>query len=73
MFEKELAFFITNQRELVQKYSGKTLVIRGNDVAGVYDSALQAYLEAQKQFARGSFMLQPCEPGPEAYTVTIHS
>ena len=72
MFEKELTFFIANQSELVQKYAGKILVIQGNDVAGVYDSALQAYLEAQKQFALGTFMLQPCEPGPEAYTVTIH-
>ena len=72
VFEKELAFFISNQSELVQKYAGKILVIRGDDVAGVYDSALQAYLEAKKQFAPGTFMLQPCEPGPEAYTVTIH-
>ena len=73
MFDKELTFFIANQSELVQKYEGKVLVICGDDVVGAYDSALQAYLEAQKQFEPGTFMLQPCEPGPEAYTVTIHS
>ena len=73
MFEKELAFFIANQNELVRKYEGKVLVICGDDVAGAYDSALQAYLEAQKQFEPGTFMLQPCKPGSEAYTVTIHS
>ena len=72
MFDKELRFFIANQGELVKKYAGKILVIRADEVVGVYDSALQAYIEAQKQFALGTFMLQPCEPGPEAYTVTIH-
>ena len=63
VFEKELAFFIANQSELVQKYEGKVLVISGDDVVGAYDSALHAYLEAQKQFEPGTFMLQPCEPG----------
>jgi hypothetical protein len=32
---------------------------------------LEAYLEAMRRFTPGTFMLQRCEPGPEAYTVTI--
>ncbi len=73
MFDKELAFFITNQKELVQKYDGKVLIIRGDGIAGVYDSALEAYVAAQREFLPGTFMIQPCAPGPEAYTVTIHA
>ena len=73
MFEIELGYFIAHQNELVERHNGKVLVIRGNEVAGVYGSPLEAYLEAQKQFAPGTFMIQPCAPGPEAYTVTIHS
>ena len=73
VFESELAFFITNQKDLVSKYDGKALVIRGAELVGVYDTALQAYLEAQKHYEPGSFMIQPCAPGPEAYTVTIHA
>jgi len=73
VFESELAFFITHQKDLVSKYEGKTLVLRGNELVGVYASPLEAYLEAQKQFPPGTFMIQPCAPGPDAYTVTINA
>jgi len=70
MFDKELQFFIASQDELVRKHQGKVLVIKGQTVIGVYQDALEAYLEAQKEHELGTFMIQPCEPGPEAYTVT---
>jgi hypothetical protein len=73
MFDAELAFFIAHQDELVAQHKGKTLVIRGAQLVGVYPSPLKAYMAAQQQFPVGTFMLQPCEPGPEAYTVTINS
>lgn len=73
MFETELAFFIAHQDELVAKHDGQILVIRGERVEGAYPSALAAFVEAQKRFAAGTYMLQPCRPGPEAYTVTISS
>ena len=73
MFKDELDFFVANQDELVKSYQGKILVIRGKDVVGVYSSALEAYLDAQKSYQLGTFMIQPCEPGPEAYSVTVSS
>ena len=73
MFEAELAYFIRHQDELVSRYRGKALVLRDERVAGAYDSPLEAYLAAQQQFPAGTFMIQPCEPGPDAYTVTISS
>ena len=72
-FETELAFFIEHQDELVRKHRGRTLVIRGERVEGVYDSTLDAYLDAQAKFDLGSYMIQRCEPGPGAYTVTVSS
>lgn len=72
MFEKELAFFISHQDELVAKHRGKTLVLRGENVEGAYDSPLRAYLSAKEKFEPGTFMIQPCQPGPNAYTVTIN-
>ena len=53
MFDTELKYFIAHQDELVSKYQGKTLVIRGEHVEGAYDSALAAYIEGQKQFPLG--------------------
>ncbi|MEQ1898725.1 MAG: hypothetical protein ABL971_15225 [Vicinamibacterales bacterium] len=73
MFDTELSYFIAHQNELVARHHGKTLVIRGEHVEGAYATPLDAYLAAQKQFALGTFMLQPCESGPRAYTVTISS
>jgi len=73
MFEKELQFFIANQDRLVQEYGGKTLVLRGEEVVGVYGDALEAYLDAAKKYEPGTFMIQPCVEGSQAYTVTITS
>jgi hypothetical protein len=71
MFNDELSYFIANQEELVEKYKGQVLILRGKQVAGVYPSQLAAYIEGKEKFGLGNFMIQPCTPGPEAYTVTI--
>lgn len=71
MFDRELNYFIAHQDELVSQYKGKTLVLRGEKVEGVYASLIEAYVEGQKQFPLGTFMIQPCEAGRSAYTVRI--
>jgi hypothetical protein len=71
MFDEELEYFISNQDDLVKKYRGKFLVIKGKSILGVYPSALEAYLSAQRSNDLGSVMIQSCEAGPDAYTVTI--
>jgi len=71
MFTKELEFFINNQEQLVRQYKGKVLVIKDDTILGVYSTPLEAYLESQKTHELGTFMIQPCEPGPDAYSVTL--
>lgn len=73
VFERELKYFIAHQDELVRKHAGKALVLRGEEVVGAYETPLEAYLEAQQRFPVGTFMIQPCAPGPAAYTVTINT
>lgn len=73
MFDKELKFFIDNQSKLVQQYAGKCLVLQGNSVVAAYDSALEAYTQSKKTMKLGSFMIQPCFDGADAYTVSISS
>jgi hypothetical protein len=73
MFQKELEFFKENQKDLVEKYSGKVLAIKGSDILGAYNTALDALKETTKEHELGSFMIQPCRPGTDAYTVTISS
>jgi uncharacterized protein YneR len=71
MFQKELDFFKQNQAELYEKYGGKVLVIKDSKVLGVYEDPMQAYDAAKQDNEPGTFMIQPCDEGPEAYTVTI--
>lgn len=73
MLEKELQFFINNQERLVKEHRGKTLVIKDEAVVGVYDTTLEAYTEAMKKYEPGTFMIQPCNEGSDAYTVVITS
>lgn len=73
MFEKELQYFIDNQDDLVQQFSGKVLVLIGEEVVGVFPTALGAYLDAISKYKPGTFMIQKCEPGEGAYTVTLSS
>ena len=57
MFQEELDFFKKNQDKLVEQYGGKVLVIKGNEVVGVYSSPIEAHKEAIKKFELGSFMI----------------
>ncbi|MBI2623200.1 MAG: hypothetical protein HYW65_01320 [Candidatus Liptonbacteria bacterium] len=70
---KELQYFKEHQKELVQKYGGKFLVIKDQRVQGAYESEMEAYAEAKKKFELGTFLIQQCLPGQESYTQTFHS
>ena len=73
MFDEELTFFIENQDDLVEKHLGKILVLKGKRVIGVHENVIDAFLKTKEAHQPGTFMLQPCLPGPDAYTVTIAS
>jgi hypothetical protein len=73
ILQGEFEYFKQHQKELVDKYEGKFLVIKSQKVEGVYDTEIEAYNEAQKKFELGSFLIQRAIPGEEGYTQTFHS
>ena len=73
MLDKEFNYFIDHQVELVEKYLGKYLVIKGEDIIGVFDNEPEAYFETSKTQELGTFLIQFCEPGDSSYTQTFHS
>ena len=73
MLEKEFDYYLKHQSELVREYNGKVLVIKDESVIGVYDTEESAYFESQKKHTIGTFLIQLCTPGEEAYSQTFHS
>lgn len=73
MLADEFKYYIENQEELVKSFNGKYIVIKEQKVIGVYDTEIAAYTETQKTHALGTFLIQLCTPGTEAYTQTFHS
>jgi hypothetical protein len=71
--EREFKFYIDNQDALVKQYNGKFIVIKDCNVIGSYASEIQALTETSKTHELGTFLIQKCEPGSEAYTQTFHS
>jgi hypothetical protein len=73
MLKKEFDYYVTHQKELVEKYNGQYLVIVGDSVVGHYESFEKALIEAQTKYEAGKFLIQHCIPGEESYTQTFHT
>jgi len=73
LLQNEFNYYLSHQTELVAKYNGKFIVIKGTDVIGAYSSEFEAISETRKTHALGTFLVQKCEPGDRGYTQTFHS
>ncbi|MEE8483150.1 MAG: DUF5678 domain-containing protein [Nitrospinota bacterium] len=73
ILEKEFKYYIAHQDELVAKYKGKYIVIKGESVIGSYDDEIKALEQTSKNHELGTFLVQKCEPGKENYTQSFHS
>jgi len=71
--KKEFEYYLEHQEELVKKYNGKFIVIKGGKVIGEYESPLEAVEKASEKYELGTFLVQKCEPGSESYTQAYHS
>ncbi len=73
MLEKEFKYYLDNQKELVKKYNNRFVVIIGDKVVGDYGSYDEAFCESCKKYKPGTFLIQECTAGEDAYTQTFHS
>ena len=71
--EKEFQYYLEHQDELVEKYNGKYIVIKNQQVIGMFDNELEAIEKTSKDHELGTFLVQKCEPGTSSYTQTYHS
>lgn len=70
---QEFEFYRANQEDMVKKYDGHVIVLKGRKVLGVYDSHLTAFTETVKHHERGTFLVQQVSEGSEAYTAILSS
>jgi hypothetical protein len=73
MLDKEFKYYKEHQKELVEKYNDKFIVIIDENVVGVFDTELKAYTEAKKNHPVGTFLIQRVLSGTDSYTQTFHS
>jgi hypothetical protein len=73
MLQELFKYYLANQEDLVKKYNGKYIVIKNNEVVGAYNTDSEAYFNSISKYKPGSFMIQKCTPGEEAYTQRFSS
>src|SRR3990172_3644103 len=71
--KQEFEYYLANQKELVDKYNGKFVVIKDRVVIGNYDNELNAIEDTKKNHKVGTFLVQYVSPGDSAYKQTFHS
>jgi hypothetical protein len=71
--QNEFQWYLEHQNELVEKYEGKFIVIKNQQVIGVYDTDEDAYVKSSETNELGTFLIQECLPGEDSYTQVFHS
>ena len=71
--KSEFEYYRAHQNELVKKFAGKFVVIKGNAMLGSYNSQLEAIETTKKTHEMGTFLVQKCESGAESTTQSFHS
>lgn len=71
--QEEFHYYVEHQRELVQKYNKKWIVIKGNKVLGAYASQKRAIQETLRKHELGTFLVKQCLPGKKHYTQMYYS
>jgi len=71
--EKEYDYYLEKRPELLEKYNGEFLVIKGQSVIGAFDSEVEALQETSKTHELGTFLIQKCDPTEESHTQSFHS
>ncbi len=71
--EQEFEYYLAHQDEILEKYNGKVITIKGNEILAVYDDDLKAVTEVQRRGELGTVLIQRVTPGESAYTYTFNS
>ncbi len=55
---EEIAYYKTNRQDFIIQYAGKHLVIKGQQVAGIYNSNSEAVAESARLHESGTYIIE---------------
>lgn len=70
---KEFQYYLENQLEMVDKYDGRVIVLKNNQVIGEYATVPEAVYTTRKEHPMGTFLVQRVSKGSKDYTVKLGS
>ena len=70
---EQMDFYIANQKQLVQSYNNKILLIHSCKVEVVFDTKTDAFYAGKEKFEPGTFLIIKCNEGDEEYTVNYRT
>ena len=70
---KAFEYYLNHQAELVEKYDGRTIAIKDDQVIGEFDDEAAAVRALQGKHELGTFLVQRVSSGDSAYSQTFHS
>lgn len=73
MLEEEFTYYKEHQGEIVKEHLGKYVVVVKKSIVGSYDTELEAYRAASKEYEPGTFLIQYVTKDDSAYTQAYHS
>lgn len=59
VLEEELAYYNQHREDLLSKYEGKFLLIKGSELVGSFENAEAAYQEGLRRFGNTPFLIKP--------------
>jgi hypothetical protein len=69
MLEKELEFLSAHREELAKEYPGRFLIIKGEEVAGAYETREAALAAAGEQFGFSNVLIRRAEDADQLISI----
>ena len=74
MLEKEFKYFVNHHDEIFNEYPNMFVVVYGEKIISAADTFDDALINAINMgLEPGTFLIQECTEGEEAYTQTFHT
>ena len=67
--EQEVRTWLAHRDALVRQSPGKFVVIKGEQIFGIFDDQADAYAQAYRQFGNVPFLLRPIQREEEVYYI----